>query len=274
MFDESKFKNKRELQKFLKENHDSLMKMKMESFKKADSVMFSGPQNYMLNKELSSFKSNEPIQNPGNELNISAVINSTNWLDSHMDVHIPGLWKKSLSENKFIKFLQEHRMAFDKIIADKEDLKAMAKKITWKELGQDYPGVSECLVFDAKVKISRNEFMFNQYANGHVDNHSVGMRYVKMVMCIDNEADGAYFEAWEKYFPQIINPENAEKKGYFWAITEAKVIEGSAVPIGSNVVTPTLNNNNKFEPGAPTQDIEPSKRHSINYDELISNLNF
>ena len=31
--------------------------------------------------------------------------------------------------------------------------------------------------------------------------------------------------------------------GYFWAVTEAKYLEGSAVPFGSNVMTPTLNNN-------------------------------
>lgn len=271
MFDESKFKTKKELQKFLVENHDSLKAMKVASFKRADAISFTGPQNYVMNKANSAFKANEPIQEPGNEIKVSTVINSTNWLDSHMDVHIPGLWKKSLQENMLIKFLQEHKMSFDKIIADKSDLKSFTRKLSWNELGFSYSGKSECLIFDANIKKERNEFMFGQYANGHVDNHSVGMRYVKLVMCIDNESQGAYFEAWEKYFPQIINPENAEKKGYFWAVPEARVIEGSAVPIGSNIATPTLENN-KFEPGNTTQRSEPSKRHSINFDYIINNL--
>ena len=39
--------------------------------------------------------------------------------------------------------------------------------------------------------------------------------------------------------------ETAIEKGYFWAVLEAKLIEGSAVVIGSNPVTPTLENNMK-----------------------------
>lgn len=54
--------------------------------------------------------------------------------------------------------------------------------------------------------------------------------------------------------PYAVNPEVAEEKGYFWAVTEAKVIEGSAVPIGSNWITPTLSVENKDnEPPKGTQ---------------------
>ena len=37
------------------------------------------------------------------------------------------------------------------------------------------------------------------------------------------------------------NPEQAEEKGYFWLVREAKLIEISAVLLGSNELTPTLN---------------------------------
>ena len=36
------------------------------------------------------------------------------------------------------------------------------------------------------------------------------------------------------------NPEVAEEYGYFWVVGEAKDREGSAVVLGSNFVTPTL----------------------------------
>ena len=88
----------------------------------------------------------------------------------------------------------------------------------------------------------RNEFMFNQYAKGYVKNHSVGMRYVKLELAINSESkwDVEEKEIWDKYIDDIANKEVAEERGYFWAVTEAKIIEGSAVPIGSNTITPTL----------------------------------
>ena len=139
--------------------------------------------------------------------------------------------------------LQEHDMVFDKIIADGADLKAYTKNYTWKDLGYSYKGKTEALIFDSTVREERNDFMYDQYAKGYVKNHSVYMMYVKMVMCINEPEDlsfGAEYEAWQKYFSEIANKEIADEKGYFWSILEAKVIEGSAVPIGANTITPTL----------------------------------
>ncbi len=97
--------------------------------------------------------------------------------------------------------------------------------------------------------------MFEQYSKGYVTQHSVGMRYVKIVMCVnsDKEYYGAEKEAWDKYYPLIANKDVADKYGYFWAVKEAKIIEGSAVLCGSNPVTPTLENNLKSEPLAGTR---------------------
>jgi hypothetical protein len=101
----------------------------------------------------------------------------------------------------------------------------------------------EVLIYDVEIKKQRNEFMFNQYKNGYVLNHSVGMRYVKIYFCYNSE-DAEYSqdkENWNKYYPSLLNPEEADKNGYFWAIVEAKNIEGSAVVKGSNGLTPVLN---------------------------------
>ena len=59
-------------------------------------------------------------------------------------------------------------------------------------------------------------------------------------MAVNDEDYGAEFEAWEKYYPMIANKAEADRAGYFWAVTEATEIEGSAVPLGSNSATPTL----------------------------------
>jgi hypothetical protein len=118
--------------------------------------------------------------------------------------------------------------------------------------------------------------MFKQYKNGWVNNHSVGMRYVDFKICINSEERWAseYKENWEEYFPMIANKDDAETAGYFWAVTEAVLVEGSAVLFGSNYVTPTLDNNMKnaldaplhTEPAPATQQPEEQKSY---YSGLI-----
>lgn len=98
----------------------------------------------------------------------------------------------------------------------------------------------EVLVYEAVVKRDRNEEMFKQYLNGWVLNHSVGMRYYKLFFCYDSEAPEYTQdkENFDKYKSQILNKDDIGD--YFWAIIEAKNIEGSAVVKGSNFLTPVL----------------------------------
>jgi hypothetical protein len=85
--------------------------------------------------------------------------------------------------------------------------------------------------------------MEEQYRKGFVKNHSVGMRYVVIKLCV-NEPDNDYYKEeyanWVQYSSMVANISDAEAQGYFWAVLEAKVIEGSAVVKGSNSITPTL----------------------------------
>lgn len=194
-------------------------------------------------------------------LEITSVINTTNWLDSHKDLHLPGLWKKSLKENKDLYLLEEHNMSFKGIIADGDDLEAYTKTMLWKEFGLKIPGETEALIFKSIVKKGRNPYMFKQYKEKRVKNHSVGMRYVNIEMAINDEEYKEEFALWNKYIGQIANPEAAEDSGYFFPVKEAKVIEGSAVVIGSNRMTPTINENKKNI--GSTEEAEPLESTSI-----------
>jgi len=271
LFDESKFSTKKELFKFLVKNKASLIAQKKAEMKKADCVSFS-PE--IIRSKDDPNKANDPVDIANlSELEVLVIINTSNLLDGHGDVHIPGLWKKSLKENKMIMHLQEHSMKFDKIISDGPKLKAFTRDFTWAELGVDFEGKTQALTFDSSIEKERNEFMFRQYAKGYVKNHSVGMRYVQLIMCINNDNYGAEFEAWEKYFPMVANADAAEESGYFWAVKEAKVIEGSAVPLGSNWVTPTLENNKTEPPEGTSKHTEPSKdTQKINYNYLLNHI--
>lgn len=232
----------KELFKFLKNNKSILIAQKKYDVKRGDPFTLS---NYIVNNKGEVKKDNSPILEDISTLNTSLVINTTNWLDSHSDVHFPGIWKKSLNENKDVYLLQEHSMTFKGIISD--EVQPFTKTMTWKSLGLDIPGETQALIFNANISKSRNEFMFNEYKLGRVKNHSVGMRYVKIDMAIND--DGKWYveekEVWNKYIELIANKDDAEEQGYFWAVTEAKVVEGSAVPVGSNIMTPTLDNNRK-----------------------------
>lgn len=237
----------KELYKFLTSNKTSLIAQKKFEVKRGDPLFYSGSVETDKGKTV---KANTPIDNNRDSIDVVSVINTTYWLDSHGDVHINGLWKKSLFETKEYYLLQEHTMTFKGIITD--EVKAYTKKIAWRTLGVDFDGYTEALVFDSKISKDRNTFMFDEYRKGHVKNHSVGMRYVKIELAIDDEDYKDEFSNWNKYIDSIANKDSAIAQGYFWAVTEAKCVEGSAVPIGSNQITPTQSVKN-IEPVTTTQ---------------------
>lgn len=200
------------------------------------------------------------------KIKVVVVINTTNWYDSHGDVHIPGLWKKSLSDNKKTGFylLNSHQRGFEDVIA--EGCQGETKSISWKDLGVNLIGNTEALVFTGVIEQERNEFMFKQYQKGYVKKHSVSMRYVKMVTCIDDDDYPVQKENWDKYIEMVANRADAEADGYFWAILEAKAVEGSAVVFASNTITPTLVTEllgTKNEPPLSTQEEPPGNTKSI-----------
>lgn len=225
---------------FLIENKKTLIAQKKYNVKHADSFFYS---TLFINSKGEITKANLPVTEDLNQIKVSSVINTTYWMDSHSDVHIDGLWKKSLSENKQLYLLQEHSMTFKGIITD--EVKALTKKMSWRDLGLDVDGVTEALIFNSTILENRNTFMFNEYKMGRVKNHSVGMRYVDLELAINDEDYKEEFACWNKYIDKIANKVEAEAQGFFWPVKEAKCVEGSAVPIGSNIVTPTLDNNMK-----------------------------
>jgi hypothetical protein len=255
---------------FLKANKQLIIDAKKKATKIADAVSFKAPVEYSKDNVTKSVNKTVDLPEDIESVIAKVVINTTNIIDSHDDCHIPGLWKKSLSEMKSTYLLQEHQMQFDKVISD--NISAYTKSYSWADLGfPEYKGNTEALIFDADISRERNEFMFNQYANGWVKEHSVGMRYVQLFMCI-NSQDKRYTEEktnWDKYYPMVANKEVADEEGYFFAVTEAKIIEGSAVLKGSNSATPTL----IVEPStADTQQMQAAKALETKRKEFFINL--
>lgn len=223
--------------KQLKEDKSRIIEEKRCALKKADAVSFC-----KVSADVKSFVSKDDGSSGGvgDRMQVEAVINTTGLFDSHYDVHIPGLWDKSLSQLGIVYLLQEHQREFDHVISD--EVKVSVSEKTWAELGAPYEGSTQALVFSATLHKQRNPYMYEQYRNGYVRNHSVGMRYVSIELCINSEERNFTDEkaAWDKYVSYVANREDVEAAGYFWAVTEAKIMEGSAVLFGSNWVTPTV----------------------------------
>jgi len=200
------FSDKFELLDYLGENKSNIFAEKMSCFKTADAFGFR--------KTNETFGSKAMTVNPdaSKELKVKIVINATNLMDSHKDVHIPNIWKKGLQENPPRFHLQEHKMTFENEIS--KDFKAYTEVVSFKSLGYArYKGDTEILVFDSNVRKDINEYMFRKYALGQVDEHSVGMQYVKMLMAVNSDSSEWKQEKdnWDKYFPMIANVKDAER---------------------------------------------------------------
>ena len=269
---DKQFNTQKELFEHLIANKSILMAEKKATIKQADSISYTIGVIGAVGKLDAAIKEiTDPSTFEGDKLQVELIINTTNIMDSHDDVHINGIWTKSLKESKGLLLLQEHQMKFDKVISD--TVKASAKSYEWQELGFGAAGSTQALLFKATIDKNRNEFMFKQYLNGYVKEHSVGMRYIKIALAINDKDYKEEYGVYSKYIERIANKEAVEAQGYFYAVTEAKVMEGSAVLKGSNSITPTLTVNEKQEPTKVTQVIEPQLSTQA-IQEKIKNYKF
>ena len=195
------------------------------------------------------------------------VINTTLFFDSHEDVHLNGIWNKSINDGVKPALILNHDYKIGQVIAYPEDVIAMVKIIPWKDLGLDYEGETEALVFEATMKEDSNEIGFKAYRNRRKVQHSIRMEYVRLELGINSDSKDWENERkfYEKYINKIANKNEVVKNGYFWGVKEAKIYkEGSMVMEGSNSATPTL-----FEAGNyATSEREPEKSTQKRLDLL------
>jgi len=261
------FEDKAELFKWLHSNKSMLIAQKKSALKYADAVTYV-PQTIFEDKNKVACKS-ILIPEDATQIKVRAIINTTKLIDSHNDVHIDGLWTKSIKENNSNYLVNQHDFTFEGILSD--DVKVSAIQMTWKELGFNYKGSTQALVYDAIFDKADNPLMFEKYRTGKVKQHSVGMRYIKLDMAINDEDYPTEKSTWDKYIDVVANQQEAIDEGYFWAVTEAKNIEGSAVVRGANFATPTQSiEQTKFEPVKITHTPEPMQITPIDLDKMLN----
>jgi len=193
------------------------------------------------------------------------VANTYNWLDSHGDVHLNGIFAKSIQERGTrIPHLHDHKFQLAAKVG--RPLSFAEVDMKWRALGHPKNGDTVVLLMESQIEARLNKKVYEEYKDDAVDQHSVGMIYTKIELAANDDNYKSEYETWEEVFPLLGNKEEAEEAGFFFAVREAKLIEVSAVLLGSNVLTPTLNN--KIQPGKPTEKTEPVKT-TLNVNDLV-----
>jgi len=193
------------------------------------------------------------------------VGNSIGFFDSHKDVSMKGSWNKTVQERgNRIPIIKDHRMIVDNLFA--KNLGTSIQNITIRDLGFDVDGETE--VVGAKIG-DLDPYMLEKYSSGQITEHSVGLRYVQLRLAVNDPDSEDEFKVWTENIDKVINRQDAEDNGYFWPVFEQKLIEISAVVLGSNPFTPALKSLDK-EPQKSTQVSEPTYRGY----EFLSKLNY
>ena len=205
-------------------------------------VKYSAPTKAAIDVAQIDIASKDIEVKEGNSLH---VINTTKILDSHNDVHLDGIWAKSVKEQRGkTYFLVNHEMGVGKVIADPKDVGMRTMTVSFKDLGFDFPGETQALVFDVNKDKIRHAEAKHIIENKIDIEHSIRMSYVKIELAINSEDEDFKSEkaVWNKFIDQVANKEDAEEQGFMWVVKEAKIEgEGSMVLKGSNSVTPMLN---------------------------------
>jgi hypothetical protein len=169
------------------------------------------------------------------------IANTYNYMDSHSDVHLNGLFSKSIQETKKIFLLHDHKFEVTAQIGN--ILKAREQDTRFIYLGYNSPLDTQALLLDVEIQKAKNEAVFTAYKDNEINQHSVGMYYVKVDLAMDAKEDPNAYALYQKYLPLIGNADEVMKQGYFFAVSEAKLKETSAVLMGSNPITGVFDNN-------------------------------
>ena len=190
------------------------------------------------------------------ELNIDKdfyyfVVNSSNILDSHGDMHVKGNWDKTVKEQQKKTYLVfDHQLKRSEIIAMKEDIEMLTLEIPFSLIGKNYDSNTYALVYKVHKDKIRNKEAKELLESGYSFEASVRMQYVKIDLAMDSnlKENAKEKENFDKYFNEIANKEDFEEITHFWVIKESKnVQESSLVMFGSNPATGLINENKEAD---------------------------
>lgn len=250
------FKTKSEAFVYLKANEKSIIKTKTSMPIKSDIYEYGClPVN-----QKQTIKEDGELLNP-NEIEVNAIANLSGWCDSYMDVMIKDNWKKTITDKSIVYHLKNHKYSTDDIVGKDPELYTKLFDLAYFGIESDVTK-AQALMMRSVVTKEYDEKTFYLYRDNQIKQHSIGLRYIIIKLCIDSpeEEDKQYKEQWDKFYPQVINKDKVDAKGYFWAVVESKILENSCVLFGANEHTGVLSTSKeeKTEAVQDTSKHEPS----------------
>lgn len=235
-----------ELFKHLRANKTALVAEKKSAVKYTDAIVanvVTGSREFKTSatKDAStSSDSAEVVDEPG-KLNVTVVCNTAWFCDSHMDVLTDKAYDESIQlRGTSIPHIADHQQSSIAHVGDVT--KVYTKELQLSQLGLAQKGTTIALLMDTTVREDYNADVYKFYKNGKINQHSVGMRYGELKLAINSshEDDAIEKAVWDEFYPNILNKELVDARGYFWAVPKADIMENSCVLFGSNSLTPTL----------------------------------
>lgn len=173
---------------------------------------------------------------------IYPVISNTNYADSHKDVHLENSMNRTVKNQQGkVHYVINHKLEIGSIIAYPQDVEMLLKELTWKNLGKDYEGKTQALLFKTNIQDYSPESAVLAIKNKLPVENSIRMQYYKLELGIKdrNSEWKEANESWDKHIEKVVNREDVDEDGYLWFVTELKIVdEGSMVVKGSNDATP------------------------------------
>ncbi len=263
------FNTKEDLFKHLRDNKEIIIDAKKSVIQKSVDKNAS-----VVSKCLDLLKFTEQLKGIKIDDNYYYIaVNSTKILDCHDDLHIDGIWKKSVQEAQGKNYLVcDHELEVLQTIARKEHIEIFTAKVPFSLIGQPYDGNTEILVYKVAKDQIKLEAVKEWLDSGDSIEASVRMRYVTILLAMDsnNPEDATEKENYDAYYPMIANKDDFEYIPFFYIIKEAQnVRESSLVVAGSNHATGLVNNTRQAEKSLEEIEAEKSLQRE---QELLKQL--
>lgn len=189
------------------------------------------------------------------------AVNSTRILDSHQDLHLDGLWGKSVKEQQGQNYLVcDHVLDIDKVVVKKQYVEMLTALVPFSLIGKEYEGETQALIYKVPKDKVIHEKANDWLKSGDPIEASVRMQYVDVLFAMDSNdpKDAAAKKNYDDYFKMIANKKDFEYIPYFFAIKQAKnVRESSLVVFASNSATGNMNSNIEPPAGTQKEEVEP-----------------
>ncbi len=180
-------------------------------------------QHYAVKTNMSTYKELHE-----DERIIKAVANTYNFFDHDFDALRMGCCAKSIEDRG------NDSNAPDKILhALFHDLTRLPGK-SMNEAETEVNGHKVLYVESKLADTIEGEETLIKYKDGIYNQHSIGFRYIKLEFVESGTNE------WDKFVSNLINPEDAEKVGFGFDVTEINLFEWSTVAFGANKLTEFL----------------------------------